>query len=144
MASVITVYNGFRKRLGKKELDLSADTLKVVLLSSSYTPSQTHELLADLSGQLANGNGYTTGGAQLTNVAWTPSGNTYILTADDTVFTASGSGISARYAVVYDDTSTGDVLIAYVLLDDTPANVAATAGNTLTLDWASAGIITLG
>jgi hypothetical protein len=36
-----------------------------------------------------------------------------------------------------------DPLIASILLDTTPADVTATAGNTLTLQWNASGIFTL-
>jgi len=58
----------------------------------------------------------------------------------DLVWTASGGSITARFAVIYE--SAGDVLL-YCLLDDTPADVTATSGNTLTLALAVQGIFTL-
>ena len=45
-------------------------------------------------------------------------------------WTASGGSIVARFAVLYE--VSGDVL-AYCLLDSTPADVTTTAGNTLTI-----------
>jgi hypothetical protein len=48
------------------------------------------------------------------------------------VWTASGGSIVARFAVLYKVSS--DDVMAYCLLDATPADVTVTTGNTLTLD----------
>ena len=48
----------------------------------------------------------------------------------DPVWTAAGGSITARFACLYE--VAGDVL-AYCLLDSTPADVTATDGNTLTV-----------
>jgi hypothetical protein len=51
----------------------------------------------------------------------------------------------ARYAVIYDDTPTSpaDPLVAYCLLDTSPADVTAVDTRTLTLQIAAGGIFTL-
>lgn len=51
--------------------------------------------------------------------------------ASNPSWTASGGSITARYAVIYE--VGGDVL-AFVLLDNAPADVTATDGNPLTID----------
>jgi hypothetical protein len=62
--------------------------------------------------------------------------------AADTTWNASGGSITARRAIIYDDTATNDDLVASILLDNTPADVTATAGNPLTLQWNASGIFT--
>lgn len=142
MTASITFYNSFRKLLGDGTIDLDTDTFKVALLSSSYTFDATDTVLTDLTGELSTANGYTSGGATLSNVSWTQSTDTVTFDADDVVWTASGGSIAARFAVIYDDTAS-DSLVACVLLDTTPADVTATDGNTLTLTWNASGIFTL-
>ena len=144
MAASITFYQSFREYLGDGTIDLDTHTFKVMLTSSSYTPNaSTHSVKADVTNELSTANGYTAGGATLGSVTWTRSGATVTFDAADTTWTASGGNIVARYAVIYDDTAASDELVAYILLDTTPADVTTTDGNTLTLQWNASGIFTL-
>ena len=91
-----------------------------------------------MSNEHANGNGYTTGGKALTPSL---SGTTTVTwDVDDQTWTASGGSIVARFAVIYE--VSGDV-VCYCLLDSTPADVTATAGNTLTVAIHASGVFTL-
>lgn len=63
-----------------------------------------------------------------------------VTTASSLVWTASGGSITARFGVLYE--VSGNVL-AYFLLDSTPADVTATDGNTLTITPNASGIFTL-
>lgn len=144
MAASITFYQSFREYLGDATIDLDTHTFKVMLTSSTYTPNAaTHTVKADVTNELSTANGYTAGGATLGSVTWSRSGGTVTFDAADTQWTASGGSITARYAVIYDDTAASDELVAYILLDTTPADVTATAGNTFTLQWNASGIFTL-
>ncbi len=146
MAASFTFYNSFKEYLGDGTIDTNSHTFKVLLTSSSYTPNaSTHTVKADVTNELSTANGYTAGGATLGSVTWNRSGGTVTFDAADTVWTASGGSITARYAVIYDDTpsSPADPLVGYILLDTTPADVTVTTGNTLTLQWNASGIFTL-
>lgn len=137
-------YDSFYEAIGDGTLDLDTDTLKLALFTSSYSPSASGDTAySGLSGEHANGNGYTTGGQALSSVTWSQSAGTATLDAADVVWTASGGSITARYAVLYSDTASGNDLIGYFLLDDTPDDVTATDGNTLTVQWNASGILTL-
>lgn len=132
-AGPFTFYNSVAELLGDGTIDLDNDTFKLALLTSSYTPNAAHDEYADLTNEVANGSGYTTGGATLASVTWAQTGGVATFDSNDVVWTASGGSIVARYAVLYDDTSSGKKLIGYFLLDATPANVTTTDGNTLTV-----------
>ena len=141
MAASLTFYQSFREYMADGTIDLDTHTFKVVLTSSSYTPNaSTHTVLTDVTNELS-GNGYAR--ATLGSVTWNRSGGTVTFDAADTVFTASGGSIVARYAVIYDDTAASDELVCYILLDTAPADVTTTSGNTLTLQWNASGIFTL-
>lgn len=102
MADII--YNNFKEYIGDNTIDMDGDTFKVMLLDDGHTPSAAHDAPADVSGdELANGNGYTTGGATLANVSWSETGGTATFDADDVEW--SGATFSARYAVIYSDTA---------------------------------------
>lgn len=140
------LYNKFKEYAGDGTIDLDNDTFKIGLyLSSSNAATLTNSVLADLTNEHANANGYTTGGNTLANVTWTESSGTVTLDADDTSWTASGGSITARFAVIYDDTPTSpaDPLVCYSLLDTTPADVTATDGNVLAINFHSSGIIAI-
>lgn len=147
MTASITVYQSFAEYIADGTIDLDTDTFKVTLHSSSYTPSaSTHTVYADLTNELSTANGYTNGGGTLASVTWTRSGGTATFDAADFVWTASGGSITARYAVIRKDGTANAIvspLVAYILLDTTPADVTATAGNTFTLQWNASGIFTL-
>ena len=144
MPAQLNIYNAWALNVGRQvDLDTSL-TVNVSLHTSAYTPNQdTHAVFADVTNQLSTANGYTSGGQALASMTWTRSGAIATFDAADTIWTASGGSIVARFAVLRVvgtlDTLV-DPLIAWVLLDDTPADVTTTSGNTLTLQWNASGI----
>lgn len=146
MTASITMFQTANTYLGDGTIDLDTNTFKVTLHTSSYVPSaSTQSVYADLTNELSTANGYTNGGATLGSVTWTQSTVTMTFDAADTSWTASGAGITARYAVIRSTvTANGHVepLLAYILLDTTPADVTATAGNNFVLQWNASGIFT--
>jgi hypothetical protein len=51
---------------GATKVDWTTDTIKVLLTTSSYTPDyDAHDFLDDITNEIANGDGYTTGGVTL-------------------------------------------------------------------------------
>ena len=132
--------DGARTRMLNGTWDFDTDTFKVGLYLSTSNIGAASTTIAGVTNEHANANGYTTGGISLG--ALTLSGTTTVTVDDpsDMVWTASGGSITARYAVLFENT--GDV-VAYALLDDTPADVTATDGNTLTIALHASGIFTL-
>lgn len=123
-------YESFAKS-GHEGMNLGSDTLKVLLTTSSYTPAAaTHETLSDITNEVS-GSGYAR--QTLGTVTHTETGGVATLDSADVEFTASGGSITARYWVLYNDTSSSDELIAYGLLDNTPADVVTADGDTLTV-----------
>ena len=118
-----------------------ADTYKVALFSAA-TFDATDVNLADVTGtQLAEENGYTTGGETLTDVtANTVSTNDAAFDANDVVWTATDDEIRASYAILYNDTDPSDPLVAFI---DFEGEQAAGAGTDFIIAWNAAGIFTL-
>lgn len=138
------LYNSAKEYIGDGTIDLDTHTFKCALFtSSSNANTLTNSTLSQLTNQVANANGYTTGGNTLTSVTWTQTGGTATFDAADTTWTASGGSITSRFAVIYDDTAASDELLCVCLLDTTPADVTATDGNTLTIQFNASGIFTL-
>ena len=147
MAASITLYDNLTKRmLDQTHLLDPANTFKVTLHTSTYTPSAAHSVYADLTNELTTANGYTNGGLALGSVAVTTvTTNDAKWAAANAVWTASGGSIAAwRYAVVRAVgtlNSLVDPLLFYIT-GDTVDIPATTNGNTLTLTWNASGIIT--
>lgn len=146
------VYNQAKEFIGDGTIDLDAGDayFSVVLLTSSYTPALTHSTYADISGaEVANGSGYTTGGDICASTTWTESSGTVTFDSADPTWTASGGSIVARYAaLVHIAAGSGvpqatDKLIAYMLMDNAPANVTAVDGADLSIVLPSGGYFTV-
>ena len=134
-----TIYNRFFANLMNKEVDLEADTIRVALLTSSYTINKDHNTWSDVSANEVSGTGYTAGGATLANksVAQDNTNDEATFDADDVTW--SSSTITARYAVLYDDTLTNDDLIAVF---DFGSDQSSSSGD-FTLQFSSDGILSL-
>lgn len=141
-----TPVNQFRTKLGKATYDLSASSrYYIVLVTSASNLSTSSTLWSSVTGEVANANGYTTGGVAVT---MTPTGTTSVAWPIGTnpVWTAAGGSITAAKAALRDTTS-GDVLFICTL--DTTAggtDVVANVGENITLDsdGAPAPVFTLG
>jgi hypothetical protein len=129
------IYNEFKATIGLKALNLNTDSVKVALFLSTSNCGNvalTTAQYATLTNQVAAAFGYATGGVVAAPTYSQTSGTATFDTAD-AAWTASGGSIVARFAVAYDDTAANKDLIAYCLLDSTPADVTVTTGNTLTI-----------
>lgn len=147
MPATLSLYNNWALNVGRA-VDLSSPpSVNVVLLSSAYTPNQdTHAVYADLTNELPTANGYTSGGLALTGVTWTRSAAVATFDAADAVWTVNTANLVVRrfaLRVVGTFNSLVSPLIGFGLLDDTPADVTTTPGNTLSLQWAPGGIFTI-
>lgn len=122
-------FNSFVEALAEKVHNLGADTLKVVLTNSAPVAGNTQ--LSNIT-QIANGNGYTTGGATVTVSASSQTSGTYKLVGSlvSPTWTASGTLGPFQYAVLYNDTATNDELIGWW---DYGSPVSLTSGDTFTI-----------
>jgi hypothetical protein len=106
-------FHQFVEDLAKKVHNLNSDTLKIYL--SNTAPDAAADLVkADLA-EIVAGNGYSAGGNTAAFSTGAQTGGTYKLTlSDPATWTASGGTIGPfRYAVLYNDTATGDPLIGW-------------------------------
>jgi len=140
MADVI--YNSFKRDIMNGALDLDTDTIKVMLVTSSYTADQdAHTKRSDITNEVS-GTGYTAGGSALANKAVTADNtdNEGVFDADDVTW--SSSTITARGAVLYKSrggASSADELICYI---DFGSDKISSSGN-FTITWDAEGIINL-
>jgi hypothetical protein len=109
---------------------VSGDTYKVGLYLSTSNIGAASTTIAGVTNEHANANGYTTGGISVGPLTLSGTTTVTIDFTTDPVWTASGGNIVARFAVLYE---VGGNVLAYCLLDSTPADVTITPPNTLTI-----------
>jgi hypothetical protein len=139
VAVTISLYNHTAARFadGSNAVD---DTYKVKLLTAA-TFNATHTTLAATGGtEVANANGYVTGGEDVTGVAVTTvTTNDAKFDADDTVWSASGGAITASYGILYNNTDTDSPPVAFINFD---GSQSAGDGTDFTIVWNASGILT--
>ena len=108
-------FQSFVEALAEKVHNLQSDTLRVAL--SNSVPLATNTVLANIT-QIANGNGYTTGGTSAAQVSSQQTSGTYKLVLNDVTFTATSGSIGPFQYVVL---SKGNVSAILLKMDDTSA-----------------------
>ena len=114
MASLI--YNSCLDDLSNNNIDFGADTFKILLVTSSYTPDKdTHDKLDDVTNEVT-GTGYTAGGATSACTVTKDVANDKV-TLGFAAVNWSSSTITAAGAVIYKSrggASSADELVAYI------------------------------
>ena len=108
MAITQAMATSFKAEILDEVHDLVADTLKIALFTSSASLGASTTAYST-SNEVANGNGYATGGVTLANRAVSTSGTTAFFDADDPTWTSAS--FTARGALIYNSTN-GDKAIA--------------------------------
>jgi len=119
MAITLTVSNHFKYQLMDKQVDLSADTLKIILMNNTFAFDKDDDAtLANVTAdQLETGNGYTQNDETLANLvlAEDDTNDKGKMTCDDVTWTASGGSIGPTgAAIIYDDTTDDDTVIGCI------------------------------
>ncbi|MBW2559386.1 MAG: hypothetical protein JRE40_00880 [Deltaproteobacteria bacterium] len=124
-------------------------SFKAMLCTNANAPDVDDNTVADLT-EVANGNGYTTGGITIEKsaVGWDAlaeddSGDKATCKMKDAAWTASGGSIVARYMILTDDNATvasRNVYAWWELADG--ADVTVTDGQTLTVQDAGIDLTT--
>jgi len=125
MAITQAMCTSFKKELMEAKHNFLAsggNTFKLALYTSSATLDAT--TTAYTATNEASGTGYTAGGAALTNIDPTTSGTTAFTDFADLTF--STATITARGALIYNDTAAGD---PSVIVLDFGADKTSTAGD---------------
>ena len=137
--ATFTKFQGFVEHLADGAHNLSSNTLKVALSNSDPTASLStaNTVIASVSEiSYANCSDRT-----CSQTSHAQTGGTFKLVITDLVLTASGSVGPFRYVVLYDDTSTGDMLIGYM---DYGSSITLASGDTFTINFDdSNGVLTI-
>jgi hypothetical protein len=137
MAVTAHFYDNYWTSLANKEINLTADTLKLMLTTSTYAPNRgTHRYKSDITNEVA-GTGYTATGNTIGSMGSNIATNVYSITGANASWPAAT--FTARYAVLYDATPATDAtrpLVGYVDFgaDQSPSN------GTLSVTWNASGI----
>ena len=127
MATIIKRYAQTWMLINSGLLVPTADTLKLAMVTSGYTPSLLHTQWSDVSSyEVTPGDGYTAGGEALVNPVIT---NT-TLDFDDTAWVSLTK--TFRYIVCYASKTAGGLtnpLVFYILPDSTPADIIQVGSN---------------
>lgn len=138
-ATAWSAYDHYSELLIKGDIDVDTDVYKIGLYTSASNAATTSlTALSSITNELANGNGYATGGATVAATASRSGSNTDFDAADPS-WTASGGSLVFRYAVCY----TGTLPICYTLLDDTPGDITVADGQTYSIVMNSNGLLRL-
>jgi hypothetical protein len=139
-ADAWVIHDRSKEYMGDNTIDMDGDTFEMRLYTSASNIATTSVGDATTATSEVSGNGYA---ADVLATTWTSSGGTTTWDSDDGAYTASGGSITARFAAVIDTTTTPDEVVCHSLLDDAPADVTVTDGNTLTIQINASGINTL-
>lgn len=128
---------------GLMDLDTHSYKIALFLSTSNCNTLSGTTGIANLTNQVATAFGYTQNNKAVT-LTTANSGGT--ITVDETTnpsWTANGGSITARFAVIYNDTHASKQALCVCLLDTAPADVTATDGNTFTITQNASGIFTI-
>lgn len=146
MAVTAHSYTKVGLSLATKKIDLTADTIKCMLLSA-YTVGTTQDTAQYVSDVLAaateaTGTGYTAGGATIASRTFTATGHVYTLNGTIPAWSTTGGTLAAAYALFYDSTpgtnATNPVLTYWDL-----GGTQTSSNGTFTLTVPGGGILTL-
>lgn len=140
MASL--VYNSFKKKIMDGSIDLDTDTIKLALVTSSYTPSADNDdFWDDVSANEIGATGsYSAGGATLTvSLSQDNTDDEGVFDATDVSFTTAT--ISARYAVIYKSTGVAATSPLICAIDFGSTQVST--NGTFAITFAAEGILNL-
>lgn len=143
----VTTVNEFREDVGTGIHDLNTDAVKLGLITSATTPTAA---TADprwgaggttdwSTNEVTPGGNYTTGGPDITNTYSETSGTATFDAADVSILENASNPTDARWGILYNDTSVGKEVIAFL---DLGAVVDLSAGD-FTITWNASGIFQL-
>lgn len=120
--------------------DLSAVTLKVMLLTSSYTPAATHNFVSDCVANELSGAGYARKTLASVTITEDDTNGVAYLDAADVTWTAINAG-TAKYIALFRSTGVDSTSPLYGVIDITSL---VTNGSDVTITWPATGILQLG
>jgi hypothetical protein len=133
------IYNQFKTDLfsGLNHLQSGGDSFVVALYLNTFAFTATDTTYATTN-EVAEANGYLRGVKALGGQAISGT-TTKLWTATPTVWTSSGAGFTARFAVIFNATNSNKLCVCV----DFGSDKTASGGGTFTITWDAGGIISL-
>lgn len=145
-ASAWVVYNQAIKKIGNGTISL-AGAFRIALVGSAGNfATSTLSLFGSVTDQVTEANGYSSSGKALATEVWTAgaSAGQYKFDAADVTWTATGGAInSIKAAIIFASGASAGAchVLAWSQLTSSAFNL--TSGNTLTVQFNSAGVFTV-
>jgi hypothetical protein len=134
-----TKFDSWTHAINTGAANLSSDQL-YVMLTNTLPNHATAQTYTDISStEVANGNGYTTGGKIVLGTSTTNSGGLETVAGSSVTWNVTGTGITARYFVLYDH-ATGKL----INFGDYLSSFTATSGQSISWTPTSGTLYTLG
>jgi len=133
MANILS--NRFLTNLGEGAIDLENDTIRVALMTSSYTENKDTNTFVNTNE--VSGTGYTAGGELLANSSMTQVDGSDLARWDADDVEWDSSTITARYAVIYDTTVSDTILVVIDFGTD-----QSSSNGMFAVRWNASGIMT--
>lgn len=131
------IYNRLKYNLMKKLVDLSADTINVILLNNSHAFDADDNVLTDINAnELAATGGYSTGGAALASKTVTQDDANDCATFDAADSAWSSATFTAYHAALYDSTVSDNLICSIDF-----GGAKSVSSGTFTIQWSANGII---
>lgn len=129
--AVLNPFDSLMFALGSAKHDFTTLDMRFVLTNTA--PNAGWDVYADVTGELATGGGYTSGGVSSTLLSYTQSGSSALIKiADPPSWTASGGGFGpARYVVARNADAPSQELIGWI---DNGSSFSRTAGQQFSID----------
>lgn len=155
MSSQAYLYNIFLKYMMDGTIDIDTDTIKCMLLTSDYTFDATAAVAADILSSpspevvavASPSNGYTTGGATLSNVTLTEIASPVSVQMDCDDIEWFSLTATFKWAVLYANVTRNgvvDPLIACIILDYEGSGNIIVSGVNYQIEISDDGLLVLG
>ena len=122
------VYDQFKlKQHNGNAINLATVTIRVMIVTNSYTPSQAHAFISSVNANEVSGTNYTAGGTAISGVTLTLSGDTVLWVHNSITWLQNAAGFTTgRNFVWYKDTGSAATspLIMYMANGADFGNVA--------------------
>lgn len=145
-AGAWTVYNEAKKYLCNGTLTFPGTYRISLHTSASNANTATLSQFSELTNEVTEANGYSSSGKSLANEAWTvgASAGQYKFDADDPLWTATGGTIpNIKFAVIWLSAASTAARKLLCRSQLSTSQFTLSSGNTLTIQMASTGILTL-
>lgn len=127
-------YNSGIKGIDDRSIDFATDTIKVMLINSSYAHDPDHDFVADVVANEVPSTRQTLGSKTITK---DDTNDRSVFDGADVTFTAVAGGATIGGAIVFKDTGNDatSTLLAFIDVANT-----ATNGSNITIQWSANGI----